>query len=189
MVLVIQLQDKYYNKNNSVADENTRTEAFMECLNNDTRFIHWWGEFIAYYWDQKITDSEIEAIIAGKKPPAAPNNCKIITLNNEKVKSSEEARIANFFFLNGIKYKYEEYYEKDTWTESYVQYKPDFYLIDYKIYWEHFGFDKNYNTMWKNTNPIADANYKKTWKWKIKLHEKHNTKLIQSFSFELQNTN
>lgn len=43
----------------SVANENTRTEAFMECLNNDARFVHWWSEFIAYYWDQKITDIEV----------------------------------------------------------------------------------------------------------------------------------
>lgn len=136
----------------------------MYCLNNDINFTYWWSEFIAYYWDRKINDNEIEAIITCKKPPSAPNNSKIATLNNEKVKSSEEARIANFFFLNGIKYKYEEYYEKNTWTESYAQYKPDFYLIDYKIYWEHFGFDRNNNTMRKHTNPTIDENYKKSWK-------------------------
>lgn len=43
--------------------------------------------------------------------------------------------------------------------------------------------------MWKYTNSVADENYKKSWKWKIKLHEKYNTKLIQSFSYELQNNN
>ncbi|MGL5268772.1 MAG: UvrD-helicase domain-containing protein, partial [Spiroplasma sp.] len=173
-------------KKYSVADENIRTEAFMQCLNNPT-FNQWWSDFIAYYWDEKITDSEIEAIMTGKKPPSAPSNAKIVTLKNEKVKSSEEARIANFFFLNGINYQYEERYEIDTWTESYVQYKPDFYLVDDKIYWEHFGLDKNHNTMWHHTHPKVDENYKKSREWKIKLHETHKTKLIQSFSYELRN--
>lgn len=176
-------------KKYSVADENIQINAFMECLNNNYLFSLWWSDFIAYYWDDKITDSEIEAIMAGKKVPSAPNNDKITTLNNEKVKSSQEAKIANFFFLNGINYKYEERYEVDTWTESYVQYKPDFYLVDYKVYWEHFGLDKNHNTMWKQTNPLVDENYRKSRAWKLKLHEQHNTKLIQSFSYELQSNN
>ncbi|WP_342276272.1 hypothetical protein [Spiroplasma endosymbiont of Nebria brevicollis] len=38
----------------------------MQCL-NDSVFGQWWSDFIAYYyWDYKITDSEIEAIMTGK---------------------------------------------------------------------------------------------------------------------------
>ncbi|MBP1525740.1 MAG: UvrD-helicase domain-containing protein [Spiroplasma ixodetis] len=178
--ITTQVEQKKYN----VSDKNIQTEAFINCLNKNL-FKQWYINFIAYYWDEKITDTEIEEIMKGHKPPFINNN-EIFTLNNERVKSSEEAKIANFFFLNGINYKYEKFYEINTWTESYVQYKPDFYLVDYKIYWEHFGLDKNNNTMWKHTNPSIDENYKKSIKWKIELHKKNNTKLIQSFSYELR---
>ena len=42
--------------------------------------------------------------------------------------------IANFLYLNGISYKYEEPYVYETADNDYSQYKPDFFLPDYNIY-------------------------------------------------------
>ena len=40
-------------------------------------------------------------------------NNKLITINNEVVKSYSELRLANYLFLQGIAYKYEAQHEKE----------------------------------------------------------------------------
>ena len=75
-----------------------------------------------------------------------------------KVRSIEELEIANFLYLKGIKYNYEETYKGDLpeeWKDdqSAKEYKPDFHLykkddkgqLEYDIYYEHFALDKDYN--------------------------------------------
>ena len=75
-----------------------------------------------------------------------------------KVRSIEELEIANFLYLKGIKYNYEETYKGDLpeeWKDDQSSrgYKPDFHLykkndkgqIEYDIYYEHFALDKDYN--------------------------------------------
>ncbi|KGP92727.1 hypothetical protein N780_13440 [Pontibacillus chungwhensis BH030062] len=72
------------------------------------------------------------------------------TLSGEKVKSLEEVMIANFLFLNGITYKYEEPYKHNTANSNRRQYKPDFYLPDFDIYIEHFGLNEENRAPWLN---------------------------------------
>ena len=55
---------------------------------------------------------------------------EIRSLQGELVKSFEECAIANFLYLNGVRYEYERSYEHDTATSTKGQYKPDFYLTD-----------------------------------------------------------
>ena len=68
------------------------------------------------------------------------------TLKGEQVKSQEEMLIANWLFLNGVKYEYETSYEHDTRDSRHRQYMPDFYLPDNAIYIEHYGIDKSGDT-------------------------------------------
>lgn len=103
------------------------------------------------------------------------------TIQKEKVKSQEEVAIANFLFLNGIEYEYEKAYVIDTKSKDYRQYKPDFYLTDYDIYIEHFGLNKDLKAPW--LSPIDEEKYISGYEWKLALHEEHNTKLIQTFSY------
>ena len=106
------------------------------------------------------------------------------TLNNENVASFEEFEIANFLFLKGINYKYEKNYKYITSGEDSngkwrKQYKPDFYLVDYDIYIEHFAINKNIQSpSW------MDSGYVEDMEWKRKLHVEHNTKLIETYSYE-----
>ena len=112
-----------------------------------------------------------------------------------EVRSVEECEIANFLFLKGIEYIYEDPYPKDKipkdWTKGY---KPDFHLIKkdekgniiYDVYIEHFGLDKNGNPPYFFTDREG---YKKKHFDKIKLHKKNNTKLICTYSHQkLDNT-
>ena len=60
---------------------------------------------------------------------------EIRTLKGDLVKSYEECEIANFLYLNSIAYEYERAYEVTTATPKRRQYRPDFYLTDYHIYY------------------------------------------------------
>lgn len=104
----------------------------------------------------------------------------LTTLQEETVKSYQELLIANFFTLNGIRYLYEEPYEIKTYTTERRQYKPDFYLPDYGIYIEHFGIDRKGNT----ASYIDREKYLDGMEWKRELHNKNQTTLIETFSYE-----
>ena len=106
---------------------------------------------------------------------------KKITIKNEKVKSIEECRIANFLFINGIDYEYEPVY-KYGFEDSLKLYCPDFIIRQYdkEIYLEHFGISED----GKNSRFTAEELelYRKHVNDKILLHKKHGTKLIYTFS-------
>lgn len=109
---------------------------------------------------------------------------RLKTLQKERVKSYEELIIANFLFINGIKYEYEKPYKFNTSTPQKRQYTPDFYLSDYDIYLEHYGIDKNGNTP---QYPPKDAQrYKEAMKWKRQTHKQNNTTCIETYSYEFK---
>jgi len=135
------------------------------------------GEYISFIRDNGIKSyKKVTKVISGKK-----------TLLREQCKSIEEVIIANYLFLNNINYEYERPYEIDTATKEFMQYRPDFHLIDYGIYLEHFGVDHEGNVPnW--FDPInyskVNARYQESMEWKINIHEMHGTSLIQTFSHE-----
>lgn len=104
-----------------------------------------------------------------------------ITINDERVRSVDECRIANFLFIKGIDYVYEPVYQfgfEDT-TKVYC---PDF-LIKYngqEIYLEHFGITESGENDRFTKDELEE--YKHHINDKIKLHRKHKTKLIYTFS-------
>ena len=113
----------------------------------------------------------------------------LFTLNGDRVKSLEEMEIANFLFINNIEYIYENKYEIDVREKKYSQYKPDFYLPQYKIYIEHFGIDRKGNvaSFFKGKNASKFYNY--GIEWKRKTHKENNTILIETFSYEKREGN
>jgi DNA helicase-4 len=58
----------------------------------------------------------------------------IRSLTGVMLRSNSEAIIANWLTLNSIEWRYEQSYELDTATIRYGQYRPDFYLPEYRIY-------------------------------------------------------
>jgi len=104
----------------------------------------------------------------------------IRSLQGETVRSLEECEIANFLYLNGIEYKYEAPYQRDTATSVKRQYKPDFHLPEHDIYIEHFGLDVDGST----ASFVDQEKYDRDMKWKRKLHAEHETILIETFSHE-----
>ena len=88
--------------------------------------------------------------------------------------------MANFLYVNGIRYEYEKSYEHNVSSIEFRQYKPDFYLPDYGIYIEHFAIDVNGNT----PHFIDEQKYLQSRDWKIQTHRNYGTKLIETFSHE-----
>lgn len=103
------------------------------------------------------------------------------TIKGEKVKSIEEVVIANFLYLNGIEYKYEEKYPYDTGDRFKKIYRPDFYLPEYDIYIEHFGVNRNNKA--PQLSRIEEQKYIDGMKWKKELHRNKKTTLIETYSY------
>lgn len=102
------------------------------------------------------------------------------TLKLERVRSLEEVIIANFLYLNGIRYEYESAYPYK--TDKYRKaYRPDFYLPDYDIYIEHFGITHDYRTPW--LSEIEEKKYVEGIHWKRKLHQDNKTALVETYSY------
>lgn len=112
---------------------------------------------------------------------------KPTTLKGEIVKSYGELEIANYLFENSIEYIYENEYEINTTDDEYQQYKPDFYLPEYKIYIEYFGIDENNEVapFFKGKNgKSASETYNDSIKWKRNIHKENNTVMIETFYYE-----
>ena len=104
----------------------------------------------------------------------------IRTLQGELVKSYEECEIANFLYRQGICYQYEANYQINTTGPDYKAYQPDFFLTDDGIYIEHFAVNEH-----NQTPPFIDQqSYLEGMDWKRDLHEKHQTTLLETYSYQ-----
>ena len=152
------------------------TEYKLE--SKDTEDFESHGDYINYIKDNNIKSYKtIEKEINGKK-----------TILRETCKSLEEVKIANFLFLNGVNYKYEDPYKFDTADNLHARYKPDFYLPVNDIYIEHFGLidkDNNVPHWFSSSNGMsAKVKYNSDISWKRETHKKNQTTLIETFSYE-----
>jgi DNA helicase-4 len=132
--------------------------------------------FLLYYLSYK---SVFEFNSLGEYYQYVKNN-EVRALKGHLVKSFEECDIANYLYVNGIDYLYEEPYKFKTADSRHRQYKPDFFLPDYDIYIEHFGIDRN-----RKTAPwVPQDEYIEGMEWKERTHREHGTTLIKTHSFE-----
>lgn len=99
------------------------------------------------------------------------------TLKREKVKSFQEVQIANWLYTHGVEYEYEKQYEKYEGN-----YRPDFYLVDYDIYIEHFGINRDGSTR----QDIDRNTYQKQMEWKRDLHKNKLTTLVETYSYQFR---
>ena len=106
---------------------------------------------------------------------------KCISIAQERMRSAQEVQIANFLYLNQIEYKYERPYEYHI-LKSRKPYTPDFTITqgDKVAYLEHFGITEDGKNNRYNEEQLS--RYKQEINDKVKLHKKHNTDLIYTFS-------
>ncbi|RZK14438.1 MAG: helicase IV, partial [Flavobacterium sp.] len=101
------------------------------------------------------------------------------TLQGERVRGYQELVIANWLFINGVKYTYEAPFVSKRRIRPEFDYRPDFYIIDRDIYLEHFGIDRN----GKTRSDINAAQYNQEMLSKRKLHEECGTTLIETYHY------
>ena len=178
-----------------VTNENTLRQCIREYLSEkiytDTLALQAYIEYVACYMyvpesmetheslGEKIDlekGLDLETLKSKTLPPSQQMNRTLDALQGERVKSVEELMIANFLYLNGIKYAYERSY-----PHSEEIYRPDFYLIDYDIYLEHFGVDEHFKASW--LTEYNEQKYVEGIEWKRALHKTHQTQLIETFSY------
>lgn len=161
----------------------------FDLLLKNPNYLHQALEYFAYYFKPIILEPGFENFDDYYKYVKTEQN---LTLKKEFVKSQQEVMIANFLYIHGINYVYERPYKHKTSTSEYRQYKPDFYLPDYDIYLEHFGINRNgevHFTQNEVQNAAQTKKYQTEMAWKRDLHKKHQTKLIETFSYEFTERN
>ncbi len=146
------------------------TEAIEDLLSqNDSDAICFCTEFgseIVNPYDFESLSDYLEAVKNGERK----------TLKGDLVKSQQEVRISNWFFLNQIEFEYEKkYQEAETGDQKHREYEPDFWIKP-GVYLEHFAIAPNEPDV-----PIF-PDYKKDADWKRKLHRSNQTKLYETYS-------
>ncbi|MDN3585655.1 UvrD-helicase domain-containing protein [Pedobacter aquatilis] len=111
-------------------------------------------------------------------------------LDGREYRSMEEVQIANFLYLHQVEYEYESLYpmEREDRNPEFGAYSPDFFLPGYGIYHEHYGIDEKGDvpSYFKYRPPFTSAReqYHHGMAWKADIHEKYQTTLIKTYSFQ-----
>jgi len=112
---------------------------------------------------------------------------KHTTLGGKPVKSIGERDIANFLFLNQVKFEYEA---PATWADrnvGYRTYQPDFLLPEYGIWIEHWAIDRQGNVpAWFSARQSTDPSirYRQGMQWKRYQFQKHRRRLIETYNYQ-----
>lgn len=161
---------------------NSSIKTILNQLFKDNNFLTLFNKFFSEHMHEYKSKFEFDNL---NDYVTYLKTSSIKSINGEKLKSLEEVYIANFLYMNDIKYIYEKQYP---YTSD--RYKPDFYLPEYDIYLEHFGIDKNGNVpkFFESKNgKTAKEIYNEGIKWKRDLHKEKDTKLIETYSYEQKN--
>ncbi len=101
------------------------------------------------------------------------------TFDGKNVKSGGERLIANWLYLNGIEYKYENPYSFRTASATHSQYRPDFYYPEADLWHEHWGLDGDGNP------PPNFTGYLEAMEWKRQTHKLNGTLLAETTWFQI----
>ncbi len=109
-------------------------------------------------------------------------NLRYRTLNGINVKSISERDIGNFLFMNQVTFIYEPLVEWVTKDDKEKDYRPDFYLPEYKIYIEHWGLNKEHKVPQWFTQTSQE--YLEKRQWKLNQFNIHHKTLVETWDYE-----
>jgi DNA helicase IV len=161
----------------SVLADPPTIEFLKEFLESKKQYLKIVEYLSQYFYPERYEDSFNSAKESNEF--ATIHNIRTLkTLQAEKVRSVQEVKLANWLFLNGVSYEYEQPYP----VKQYKHYRPDFFLSDYEIYIEHFGINRDGSTR-KDIDP---KQYKSDMEWKWNLHKENETELIATYSYQFR---
>ena len=136
-----------------------------------------------YKWDLfRLVFAQVPLDPAHGRPNAYDKESKrsgFATLDGKIVKSQGERMIADWLFLNGVDYRYEQPYEADTADATHRQYAPDFYYPAADAWHEHWALGRD------GRPPAEWQGYEEGMRWKRLEHERHGTDLIETTFAEI----
>ena len=160
--------------------ENKLDEALQ---NNEFKSNYF--KFLTLYYDDDVEEkdfNEKEEYVKYLKEKR-----KWLTLKGEEVDSQAEKKIADFLFLNNIKYKHTDV-ESGNWANDNPQkkkYEPDFFLPDYNdLFIEHWGIDEEGNV--PDWFSVSSEWYRKKMEWAQNRFKEENKRLIETFEYEFR---
>lgn len=106
---------------------------------------------------------------------------KVKTITGEYLRSIQEVQIANFLYLNGLDYEYEQVYPYGSPSQR-KKYTPDFYITqgEHAVWLEHYALTEGwYSSLF---TPQQLARYKKAIWDKRCLHKTNGTTLLETWS-------
>lgn len=103
------------------------------------------------------------------------------TFAGETVRSEGERMIADWLYLNGVEYRYEQPYCHDVADKSHAQYRPDFFYPSVGLWHEHWAVGPD------GTPPPSFVGYADGMKWKRSVHRRYGTPLIETTWHEIVN--
>lgn len=148
-----------------------------ELRDQDPTFRRDWALFRLVFGRQ-LPDLGDEA--DAEKKDDATGTAGFGTLAGETVKSQEEVMIANWLFLNGVRYAYEHRYSHDVADAHHRQYQPDFYYPDIDTWHEHWALGPDGNP------PPHFEGYAEKVEWRRQTHTRHGTDLIETTSASIR---
>ena len=137
--------------------------------------------------DWQTHESEQTDFVDAEKYYEYLRNQKYTTLDRREVRSVAERDIANFFFLNRVKFGYELPVSWADKNPDFRQYCPDFYLLEYGLWLEHWAIDRTGSVPPWFSNPRGgdpSSTYRRGMEWKRDQFKKHGHKLLETFHYQ-----
>lgn len=103
------------------------------------------------------------------------------TYRGETVRSEGERLIADWLYLNGVDYRYEQPYAHEVSDSDHAQYRPDFFYPQIDVWHEHWALRAD------GTPPDAFAGYAEAMAWKRATHRRFGTTLLETTWHEIVN--
>lgn len=195
----------------SVAPADLLNRLFYDLVRTSPNFVAAIGHYMAHLQSRMGLEHDYDdarEYFSDRKKYGIQSVYSDMDGNTIFTRSEEEKRICTYLTELGIKFRYEERYEHNTFTKDFSQYKPDFsiyYDIELRdpvtgrtskttkrVYLEHFAIDKDYKVpLWFGRNTPggweqANNRYLSDISWKRNLHREKRTKLIETTSADFR---
>ncbi|NLF04326.1 MAG: UvrD-helicase domain-containing protein, partial [Actinomycetales bacterium] len=101
------------------------------------------------------------------------------TFQGETVRSAGERLIADWLYLNGVRYEYERPYSHVVSDAEHAQYRPDFFYPDVDVWHEHWAIGPD------GEAPEEFEGYTESMAWRKATHERFGTRLVETTWHEI----
>jgi DNA helicase-4 len=139
-----------------------------------------------FAWDMyRLLFARMSGDGAHAQPDTYDKNARVSgfgTMRGDVVKSEGERLIADWLFINGVDYRYEQPYAHEVADETHSQYRPDFFYPDIDVWHEHWALGRD------GRPPAEFVGYAESMAWKKDTHRRYGTALLETTWAEIVDT-